>query len=479
MSNLLTSLVSSANALSVFDRALLVCQNNVVNASTPGYAAQRLALEAADFEPNLGLIGGVRAGDVATARNLYAEQAVRRQVESLGYYEQTAQSLAAIESSFDISGTQGISGALNDLFTSLSAWSLEPNSTPARQSVLENAQKLAQSFQQANASLTTAFSDTDRQLRQTVERINELGAELKDYNAARREGGIRDAGLDTKLQNALESLSELVNVTSLQQADGSVTVLIGGQTPLLIGEHLYQIGVDFTIPADPPPDYPGAGAPAHLTGADGRDITQQVSQGRLAGLIEMRNEVLPSLVGDAYHVGDLNRLAKSVADRVNQILTAGQISDGPPAVAGIPLFTYDTSSDTAVARTLALNPDMTAAKLAAISPGPPYVSNGAALALAGLSSPQSDTDKIGGFSYVEFYGQVAGRIGRLLSDAKDNQDFKTQLVTQARSLRQQLSGVSLDEEAIKIVEFQRAYQANAKMVSVLSDLTEVAINLLS
>jgi flagellar hook-associated protein 1 FlgK len=271
----------------------------------------------------------------------------------------------------------------------------------------------------------------------------------------------------------------LVNVTSLQQADGSVTVLIGGQTPLLIGEHLYQIGVDFTIPADPPPDYPGAGAPAHLTGADGRDITQQVSQGRLAGLIEMRNEVLPSLVGDAYHVGDLNRLAKSVADRVNQILTAGQISDGPPAVAGIPLFTYDTSSDTAVARTLALNPDMTAAKLAAISPGPPYVSNGAALALAGLSSPQSDTDKIGGFSYVEFYGQVAGRIGRLLADAKDNQDFKTQLVTQARSLRQQLSGVSLDEEAIKIVEFQRAYQANAKMVSVLSDLTEVAINLLS
>jgi flagellar hook-associated protein 1 FlgK len=479
MSNLLSSLVSSAAALNVFDRALLVSQNNVVNASTPGYAAQRLSLLAADFEPNLGLIGGVRAGEIESARNLFAEQGVRRQLESLGYFQQASQSLAAIESVFDISGTRGISGALSGLFDSFSAWSLEPNSTPARQAVLDSAETLAEAFRQANASLVKASSDTDRQLRQTVERINELGAELREYNAARRQGGLRDAGLDTKMQNALEQLSELVNFTALHQEDGSVTVLIGGQTPLLIGEHLYEIGVRFDTPADPPPEYSGAPGPARVTGADGREITGQISQGQLAGLLDVRNSVLPSLIGDAYHVGDLNRLAKSVADRVNQILTSGRISDGPPAQPGVPLFTYDTSSDACVAGSLALNPDITAATLAAIDPGPPYVSNGAALALAGLASPQSDTDKIDGFSYVEFYGQVAGRVGRLLSDAKDNQDFKTQLVAQARALRQELSGVSLDEEAIKIVEFQRAYQANAKMVSVLSDLTEEVLRLLS
>ena len=84
MSSLLSSLISSASALSVFERALVVSQNNVVNVSTPGYAAQRLALEAAEFDPNQGLIGGVRAGDVESARNLYAEQSVRRQLESLG-----------------------------------------------------------------------------------------------------------------------------------------------------------------------------------------------------------------------------------------------------------------------------------------------------------------------------------------------------------------------------------------------------------
>ena len=478
MSNLLSSLITSAHALSVFERGLVVSQNNVANASTPGYAAQRLVLEAEEFEPAVGLIGGVRAGEVLSARDLYAEQAVRRQLESLGYHAQTAQSLDAVESVFDVSGTQGVVGAMNDLFTSFSAWSLEPASTTAREAVMDRAQALVESFAQTSNSLEKTSFDAGQRIRETVGRINELGAELRDYNTARRQGWLEDAGLDAKLQSALEELSELVNFTALQQEDGSVTVLLGGQTPLLIGEHLYALSVGFDNPTDPPPDYSGAAAPARLTGGDGQVITQQISGGRLGGLINVRNNVLPSLAGDAYHAGDLNVLAKSVADRINQILMAGNISDGPPAEPGVPLFTYDATSDATVAGTLALDPGVTASKLAAIRPGPPYVSNGIPLQLANLASPQDEADKIDGFSYVEFYGRVAGRVGRLLGDAQQNQDLKTQLVAQARSLRAELSGVSLDEEAIRIVEFQRAYQANAKMVSVLSDLTEVALGLL-
>ncbi|MFB3776047.1 MAG: flagellar hook-associated protein FlgK [Bryobacteraceae bacterium] len=478
MSNLLTSLASSANALRVFERALVVSQNNVANASTQGYAKQRLSLEAAQFDPAVGLIGGLRAGEVLTARDQYAEQAVRRQLESLGYHSQMAESLAAIESVFDVTGDQGIVGALNELFTSFSAWSLEPDSNTARQAVLEKAQSLAQSFAQASTSLERAFVDTGRQIRETVERVNQIGAELREYNTALRQGGQDDAGLDTKVQNALEELSELVSFTTLRQEDGSVTVLLGGQTPLLIGEHLYSLRISFDTPSDPPPDYPGAAAPARLLGGDGQEITQQISGGRLAGLIDVRNTVLPSLAGDAYHVGDLNVLAKSVADRINQILAAGNVSDGPPPVAGAPLFTYDATNDARAAATFALDPGITAAKLAAISPGPPYVSNGAALQLASLASPQDEADRIDGFSYVEYYGRIAGNVGRLLTDAENAKDFKTQMVTQARSLRTELSGVSLDEEAIRIVEFQRAYQANAKMISVLSDLTEIALGLL-
>jgi len=50
--------------------------------------------------------------------------------------------------------------------------------------------------------------------------------------------------------------------------------------------------------------------------------------------------------------------------------------------------------------------------LAAIDPGPPYVSNGIALRLSDLASPTNAADEIGGSSYAEFYGSIAASVGR-------------------------------------------------------------------
>jgi len=123
-------------------------------------------------------------------------------------------------------------------------------------------------------------------------------------------------------------------------------------------------------------------------------------------------------------------------------------------------------------------PAIAAGQLAAIDPGPPYASNGTALKLAALASSQNAADEIDNTSYVEFYVTLAAGVGRELSHANDQQDVQKQLVAQAQSLRQQISGVSLDEQALRLIEFQRAYQANAKFVTVLSDMTLTAVNLL-
>ena len=87
-------------------------------------------------------------------------------------------------------------------------------------------------------------------------------------------------------------------------------------------------------------------------------------------------------------------------------------------------------------------------------------------------------DQIDGLNYVSFYGAIAGRVGARSSAAHDNLDIQKQVTAQARNLRDQISGVSLDEEAVHLIEFQRAYQATAKMVSVLDELTQTTINLL-
>ena len=67
---------------------------------------------------------------------------------------------------------------------------------------------------------------------------------------------------------------------------------------------------------------------------------------------------------------------------------------------------------------------------------------------------------------------------RALNDATNNQDVQQSLLSQAKELRQQYQGVSLDEEATILMQFQRAYQATSKFLSVLDQLTENAINIL-
>ena len=69
-------------------------------------------------------------------------------------------------------------------------------------------------------------------------------------------------------------------------------------------------------------------------------------------------------------------------------------------------------------RPSAVNNAITPDQLAAIDPGPPLVSNGIALRLAALASPQTAADEINGFSYAEFYGNMAAVVGRQSQDAQ-------------------------------------------------------------
>ena len=75
-------------------------------------------------------------------------------------------------------------------------------------------------------------------------------------------------------------------------------------------------------------------------------------------------------------------------------------------------------------------------------------------------------------------GNLGGRVGNDLSAATDNQTTKELLLNQAQTLRQQTSGVSLDQEAANLISFQRAFQAGAKMLTVLDTLSRDLMNVL-
>jgi flagellar hook-associated protein 1 FlgK len=295
------------------------------------------------------------------------------------------------------------------------------------------------------------------------------------------------------------------------------------------------------------------------------DVTNQADSGQLGAALEQRNSVIPSLRGDFSQTGDLNQMAKSFADRVNEIL-------------GVPFFTYDQTNATNIAASLGVNPNITANQLpssqvvsltgsavtdpftvvpgtndtlnfkldgqaAPISitldptdasltdvandlntqfaaaappigmqatlngntgalqiqtlntgangsiqllpgtansligltnPTPTYrnAANSVALSLAALANPTNAADQMNGQSFLEFFGSIAANIGGQLATAKDGQSTQQDLLTQAQSLRQQTSGVDLNEEATRVLELQTSYQAASRMMTVIDNITQ-------
>jgi flagellar hook-associated protein 1 FlgK len=106
------------------------------------------------------------------------------------------------------------------------------------------------------------------------------------------------------------------------------------------------------------------------------------------------------------------------------------------------------------------------------------VANGIASKLAGLFQSADPQNQIQGQSYLDFFGSIATRAGERSSSAADGKARARTMLAQAQELRSAESGVSLDEEATRLVALQRSYQAAAKIVSIVDDLAATAVNLI-
>jgi flagellar hook-associated protein 1 FlgK len=452
MGNIFVSLQMAAQTLQVLQRGMDVTANNVANANSPGYVRQRLDLVAKRFQPEIGLAGGLEAGQLLSARQEYLERAVRVQSGRFGSASQQAATLAQLEPLFEVAQNAGIPAAIDALFQSFAQWSVNPNDGPSRENVLRMARSAADSFNYVAISLGDAANDLNVQIRDTVGAINRIGEQLSRFNADLRRDrrNLADPGLDAEIHAALEELAGLVDFSVLRAEDGSFSVYIGGQTPLVLGDRFFPLRADLSaeIPA--------------IRDAGGDDITNQVGEGKLAGLLRLRTGIIPGLMGD------LDRLASGLADRVNEVLRSGVDRNGQTPVTD--LFTYD--SGIGAAATLGVT-GIQPEELAGAVPSAPG-GNGNALILAALGTSREIDDS----TFTQFYGLIAGRLGRELANARKEERTQGVLLGQAKTLRADESAVSLDEEAVHLLAFQRAYQATAQLVRALDEITQATIGLL-
>ena len=475
MSNLFASLTTISNGMKAFERSLDISQNNVSNASTAGYARQTANLQSLPFDSLGGLMGGVQAGVARTTRDNYAERAVQRQVSTYGEFEQRSQVLTSLNQILALDGGSSIPGSLNALVASFSAWSAAPNSTAARQAVVRAADQFSASVRNTAQQVQSSADEVERKLATSVSQVNAIASRIAEINAARARTPTADPALDTSLHNSLEELAQLTNFTALPDANGGVTVLIGGQSPLVMGGQAYPVSGVLTASPD-------GGLPTwKLVDSEQRDITPTISTGALRGLADLHNQTLGSLLGGENGPGDLNQFAASVANRINDLLTSGLVSSGPPEVNGIPLFKVN-ATPTATAATLTLNDTVTqsqlAAGLAAIQPGPPVNANGVSLALSNLLDASEPANLVNGQTALAFFGRVASSVGSAMQTSGDWKTRSLDMLNQAKALRQEISGVSLDAEAAHIIELQRGYQAIARVAGVLDDMMQTVLGML-
>ena len=81
-----------------------------------------------------------------------------------------------------------------------------------------------------------------------------------------------------------------------------------------------------------------------------------------------------------------------------------------------------------------------------------------------------------GASFSDGYGELVERVGTLTAQSRVDSEATIALLKQAQDNRDSLSGVSLDEEAAKLIQFEQYYNASAQVIQVARSLFDTLIS---
>lgn len=459
MSDLFSSLTMASRSLRAQQTGLDVVGQNMANVNTDSYTRRQLVLESVAPNDRWSAGGGVQVNTIRSIRDQLLERRLLLEQPAEGRESALADTLSVVESTLGTSG----SSLDSDLTAFFDAWSdlaQDPTSSTARSAVLRQATSLATSFNDMATRLQDVRSQADDDVRKTVTDVNDLVgqiASLNDSIAKAGGDGIMAASLQDQQAEAVRSLSKLVDVSVIQNDTGGMDISFANGRPLVLGGSGYQI--DVTSSSD--------GMAALSSG--GFPVTNEISGGTLAGLIEARDVKIPG------YLGQLDTIAYTLAQQVNAQHAKGYDLDGK---AGGNVFVPLASASGAAAAlqvdaTLAANPRL----LAASSSSAAEADNANARALANLR----DAKLFGGGTgtFVDAWADLSYSVGQDAATAASAEQGCQELLTQIQSLRDAVSGVSLDEEAVMMLKFQRAYEANARFFATIDSAISTLINLVN
>ena len=453
MSGLYGSLSVALSSLLVSEQALETSANNIANANTPGYSRQRTVLTPGDPVVLGGLsIGtGVLIQKLESLRDPILELRLNQETQNQGQLDASLGALQQIQVGF--SGTDsGIGDAITKFFDSLQQLSTDPPNLSLRQAVLTAAGNLATNFNTTSNNLQAQSANLDLNVVQTVDQINVLTTQIAALNKqiANLENVHENAStfVDQR-QEAIRQLSSLIDV-SIIQSDTGITLTTSNGTPLVAQDRSFQLTTQVTA------------GNVHKILAGTVDITGLITSGKLGGLLGVRDKGIPALQTN------LDQLAAGLATALN---TANRTGFDLNGVAGTDLFVPPPIGGVGAAASLSVaitDP----ALVAASSDGTPGSSGN----LVVLSAVR-DQAIIAGQTPLDFYASIVFGVGSDTANALADTNASQLILRQLQDQRASVSGVSLDEEASNIIRYQSSYEAAARVVTTVSTLLDLAVNL--
>jgi flagellar hook-associated protein 1 FlgK len=422
MSGLFLTLRTSESGMRVHQKAIQTTSNNVANINTPGYSRQRAEIvsSGALYNPsrnnitNSGQMGtGAGISAITRARNAFYDHQYRSEVHNYGETNVKYDYYNGIESIIKEPSDYGISSKLKDFFSGWEELSKNTSSKSSKNLVVEKGLDLANALSDAYNKLNNLKEGISGNIDTEIEQINGMLDSLKEIE--RQIDLVNASGSDpnTLLDEKDRILDELSSKLDIQ--DNDVAAMIAdGKLDRAELEEAFNNGVKVS--------------------------------GSLQGYHDMDGKLNE-------YMEDLQTLSDTIVDQVNNAYGGTFFEKGnPPADKLIK-----------VEETIKNNPyliDITSEQAEAVGNVQNQKFN--------MNGEETTINK--------YYNNYAERIG--IDSSKVVQDEKNQrgLLTELDNFRMSISGVSIDEEMVNLIQLNHSYTASAKVLSTVDQLLDVIIN---
>lgn len=421
MAGLLGTLNTAKSGMNVSQVAIQTTSHNISNINTPGYSRQRVNQSASSPYSNpaknssfgAGQIGtGAQINDVTRIRNTFYDYQFRSESHKYGSTSIKYDYFKNIESIFNEPSDSSISSSLNNFFNSWNELSKDPKSSGVKSVVIENTKYLTNSINNAFERLEGLETSLDKQSEYIMGEINSM----------------------------LSQLDELEKNIKIVQGSGKSPNDFLDQRDKLLDELSFKININDNDIKDALKEAYDKNGKVTLD-----DLVKSGAKisGELEGTISMKEEI------KKYKDG-LTTLANTITKSVNE-------------AAGQDIFKAKDGELISVNQNILENPDNI------------NVTADVALKVYNLK-----TEKISingkDMTINTFYNNIIQDLGQSSAAVIRDESNQSKLLENIDSSRSSVSGVSLDEEMINLVQLQHTYSANAKVMSTIDSLLDVVVN---